>query len=54
MYRLPVSRCTGSMTTNITTVGIAATAVSSAVVAGIFYAFSTFVMRGLHLSLIHI
>jgi uncharacterized membrane protein len=35
------------MTTNLTAVGIAVTALSSAVVGGIFYAFSTFVMRGL-------
>jgi len=47
MDRLDITRCTSGMTTNLTAVGIAVTALSSAVVGGIFYAFSTFVMRGL-------
>jgi uncharacterized membrane protein len=47
MDRLDVDRLTGLMSSNPYVIGIAAAAVTSAVVGGIFYAFSTFVMAGL-------
>jgi len=47
MDRLGADRLTGLMSTNPYVLATAAAAVTSAVVGGIFYAFSTFVMAGL-------
>lgn len=47
MDRLAVRRNTEIVTTNPYLIAVAATAVGSAAVGGLFYAFSTFVMKGL-------